>query len=260
MDPATGLGVIFGFGMLLTGYIIEAGSLPALLALSPIFIVFGGTLGAITAQYTLKEILNLPRYIMDSMTMPKGNNAALTQLIETLVTLAEKARREGVLSLESDIQGELSDKKYDPMLKKGLRLMVDGSEPELIKHMLENEITIYEDQKKREASIFVAAGGYSPTMGIIGTVMGLIKVLGSLTDPSQLAPAVAMAFIATLYGVSFANLFWLPLGGKLAGKLKQEVLQKELTIEGIMSIQAGENPRILREKLEVFLLEKKNNN
>jgi chemotaxis protein MotA len=257
MDIATGLGIFLGFGMLLFGYVIEEGSIPALLAISPVFIVFGGTLGAITCQHTMKEIMSLPRYIMEAMQLPKGNDAALKQLIETLVNLAEKARREGVLSLESDIQGELSDKKYDPSLRKGLRLMVDGSEPELIKHMLENEIIIYEAKKKREASIFDAAGGYSPTMGIIGTVMGLIKVLGSLSDPSQLAPAVAMAFIATLYGVSFANLVYLPLGGKLKGKLASEVLQKELTIEGVMSIQAGENPRILREKLEVFLSEKK---
>jgi chemotaxis protein MotA len=257
MDPATGLGIILGFGMLLTGYVLEQGSIPALLSVSPVFIVFGGTLGAITCQFTMKEIMSLPRYIMESMQLPKGNDAALKQLIETLVNLAEKARREGVLSLESDIQGELSDKKYDASLRKGLRLMVDGSEPELIKHMLENEIIIYEAKKKREASIFDAAGGYSPTMGIIGTVMGLIKVLGSLSDPTQLAPAVAMAFVATLYGVAFANLVYLPLGGKLKGKLAQEVLQKELTIEGVMSIQAGENPRILREKLEVFLSEKK---
>jgi chemotaxis protein MotA len=257
MDPATGLGVIIGFGMLLTGYVIEQGSIPALLAISPVFIVFGGTLGAITCQFTFKEITSLPKFMMEAMQLPKGNDASIKQLIETLVNLAEKARREGVLSLESDIQGELSNKKYDASLRKGLRLMVDGSEPELIKHMLENEIIIYEAKKKREASVFDAAGGYSPTMGIIGTVMGLIKVLGSLTDPTQLAPAVAMAFIATLYGVSFANLFWLPMGGKLKGKLAQEVLQKELTIEGVMSIQAGENPRILREKLEVFLSEKK---
>ena len=256
MDPATGLGIIMGFGMLLTGYIIEEGSIPALLVLSPVFIVFGGTLGAITCQFTLKEITSLPKYMMEAMQLPKGNDASLKQLIEMLVTLAEKARREGVLSLESDIQGELSNKKYDPSLRKGLRLMVDGSEPELIKHMLENEILIYEAKKKREASVWEAAGGYSPTMGIIGTVMGLIKVLGSLTDPAQLAPAVAMAFVATLYGVSFANLFWLPVAGKLKGKLAQEILQKELTIEGVMSIQAGENPRILREKLEVFLSDK----
>jgi len=257
MDPSVGVGIFLGFGMVLAGYIIEDGSLPALIAISPMFIVFGGTSGACITQFSIKEFFGVPRYIMEALQLPKGNEAALRNLIDVLVGLAEKARREGVLSLESDIQGELSDKKYDPSLRKGLRLMVDGSEPELIKHMLENEITIYEETKKREASIFEAAGGFSPTMGIIGTVMGLIKVLGNLSDPSQLAPAVAMAFIATLYGISFANLVFLPIGNKLKGKLKQEILQKELTIEGVMSIQAGENPRILKEKLEVFLANKK---
>jgi chemotaxis protein MotA len=170
-----------------------------------------------------------------------------------MVTIAEKARREGVLSLEADIQGELSDKKYDPMLRKGLRLTVDGSEPELIKHMLENEITFYENHQKKNAGMFEAAGGFAPTMGIIGTVMGLISVLGNLSNPDELGPSVAMAFVATLWGLGSANLFWLPIGAKIKLKTKLEVVQKEVIVEGVMSIQAGENPRTLKEKLEVFL-------
>ena len=256
MDIATPLGIVLGFGLLLAAFVLEGGTLAALIGISPAMIVFGGTLGAVTVSFTLKEVFSIPGLIMNAMMLAKGNDASLKQLIDVMVNIAEKARREGVLSLESDIQGELSDKKYDPMLRKGLRLTVDGSEPELIKHMLENEITFYEDRQKKDASIFEAAGGFSPTMGIIGTVMGLIKVLGSLSDPSQLGPAVALAFIATLYGVGFANLFWLPIAGKLKLKTKQEVVQKELIVEGVMSIQAGENPRTLREKLEVFLVNK----
>jgi Flagellar motor component len=256
MDIATGLGLIIGFGMLLSAFVLEGGTLTALMGISPAMIVFGGTLGACTVQFTLKEIFSIPRLILDAMMLAKGNDSSIRQLIEVMVKIAEKARREGVLSLEADIQGELADKKYDPMLRKGLRLTVDGSEPELIKHMLENEIYFYEEQQKKNASIFEAAGGYSPTMGIIGTVMGLIKVLGSLTDPNQLGPAVALAFIATLYGVGFANLVWLPISGKLKLKTKLEIVQKELIVEGVMSIQAGENPRTLKEKLEVFLLDK----
>ena len=254
MDIATPLGIILGFGMLLAAFVLEGGTLAALLGISPAMIVFGGTLGALTISFTLKEIFSIPGLIMSAMTLAKGNESSIKQLIDVMVNIAEKARREGVLSLEADIQGELSDKKYDPMLRKGLRLTVDGSEPELIKHMLENEIAFYEAIQKKNASIFDAAGGFSPTMGIIGTVMGLIKVLGSLSDPGELGPAVALAFIATLYGVGFANLLWLPLGAKLKLKLKQEVVQKELIVEGVMSIQAGENPRTLREKLEVFLV------
>jgi chemotaxis protein MotA len=253
MDIATILGIIIGYGMLLTAFILEGGKLPALVGVSPALIVFGGTLGALTVQYTLKEIFSIPKLIMDAAMLAKGNESSLKNLIDVMVNIAEKARREGVLSLESDIQGELSDKKYDPMLRKGLRLTVDGSEPELIKHMLENEIFFYEEQQKKNASIFESAGGYSPTLGIIGTVMGLINVLGSLSNPDELGPAVALAFIATLYGISTANLVFLPIAGKLKLKMKLEIVQKELIIEGVMSIQAGENPRTLKEKLEVFL-------
>ena len=134
--------------------------------------------------------------------------------------------------------------------------MVDGTEPELIKDMMENEIYVFEYQKKKAIQIFEAAGGFSPTMGIIGTVMGLIQVLGNTSSPEELTKSVAMAFIATLYGVSFANLVYLPIANKLKLKMAQEKLEKELLMEAILSIQAGENPRILREKLEVFLAER----
>ncbi|HAJ79885.1 MAG TPA: flagellar motor protein [Fibrobacteres bacterium] len=253
MDFATIIGIVFGVGMIFAAFLVEGGNPAALFLISPFMIVFGGTFGALTTSFTLKEIFSMPGLIMSAMMLAKGNDASIRQLIDVMVNIAEKARREGVLSLESDIQGELSDKKYDPMLRKGLRLTVDGSEPELIKHMLENEIGFYEEQQKKNAAIFEAAGGFSPTMGIIGTVMGLINVLGNLANPDELGPAVAMAFVATLWGIGSANLFFLPIGGKLKLKMKQEVVQKELIIEGVMSIQAGENPRTLKEKLDVFL-------
>jgi chemotaxis protein MotA len=257
MDPATGLGVVIGFGMLLAGYMLEQGTVPALIALSPVLIVFGGTLGAVICQFTFREVAGIPRYLSEAMQMPNAGDPSLRQLIETLVTLAEKARREGVLSLESDIVGELLDRKYDPELRKGLRLMVDGSEPPLIKRVLENEIGLYETKKRQEASVFDAAGRCSIAMGIVGTVIGLVKVLGTLTDPGQLATAIAMSLVAMLYGVSFAYLFWFPVGGKLKGKLAKELSRKALSVEGVLSIQAGENPKLLRERLEVFLSEKR---
>ena len=167
MDIATPLGLIIGFGMLLAGFILEGGTVAALIGISPALIVFGGTLGALTVSFTLKEVFSIPGLIMNSMMLAKGNDASIKQLIDVMVNIAEKARREGVLSLEADIQGELSDKKYDPMLRKGLRLTVDGSEPELIKHMLENEITFYEDRQKKDASIFDAAGGFSPAWNLL---------------------------------------------------------------------------------------------
>ena len=253
MDFATILGIALGVGMIFGAFIIEGGNMASLFLVSPFMIVFGGTFGALTTSYTLKDIFTLPSLFLNACMLAKGNDSSIRQLIEVMVTIAEKARREGVLSLEADIQGELSDKKYDSMLRKGLRLTVDGSEPELIKHMLENEITFYENHQKKNAGMFEAAGGFAPTMGIIGTVMGLISVLGNLTNPDELGPSVAMAFVATLWGLGSANLFWLPVGAKIKLKTKLEVVQKEVIVEGVMSIQAGENPRTLKEKLEVFL-------
>jgi chemotaxis protein MotA len=253
MDFATILGIVLGVGMIFGAFVIEGGNMTSLFLVSPFMIVFGGTFGALTTSYTLKDIFTLPSLILNACMLAKGNDSSIRQLIDVMVTIAEKARREGVLSLEADIQGELSDKKYDSMLRKGLRLTVDGSEPELIKHMLENEITFYENHQKKNAGMFEAAGGFAPTMGIIGTVMGLISVLGNLTNPDELGPSVAMAFVATLWGLGSANLFWLPIGAKIKLKTKLEVVQKEVIVEGVMSIQAGENPRTLKEKLEVFL-------
>ena len=253
MDFATILGIVLGVGMIFGAFVIEGGNMTSLFLVSPFMIVFGGTFGALTTSYTLKDIFTLPSLILNACMLAKGNDSSIRQLIDVMVTIAEKARREGVLSLEADIQGELSNKKYDSMLRKGLRLTVDGSEPELIKHMLENEITFYENHQKKNAGMFEAAGGFAPTMGIIGTVMGLISVLGNLSNPDELGPSVAMAFVATLWGLGSANLFWLPIGAKIKLKTKLEVVQKEVIVEGVMSIQAGENPRTLKEKLEVFL-------
>jgi chemotaxis protein MotA len=253
MDFATILGIVLGVGMIFGAFVLEGGNIASIFLVSPFMIVFGGTFGALTTSYTLKEIFSLPSLFLNACMLAKGNESSIKQLIEVMVKIAEKARREGVLSLEADIQGELSDKKYDSMLRKGLRLTVDGSEPELIKHMLENEITFYENHQKKNAGMFEAAGGFAPTMGIIGTVMGLISVLGNLTNPDELGPSVAMAFVATLWGLGSANLFWLPIGAKIKLKTKLEIVQKEVIVEGVMSIQAGENPRTLKEKLEVFL-------
>ncbi len=253
MDFATPLGIIFGFGMLLAAFVMEGGHLLALVGLTASMIVFGGTICATMTSFTLKEVLSIPRILVYASTMSMANVQRLREAIELMVYFSEKARREGILGLETEIQEKLTDGKWDPILKKGIRLIVDGTEPAIVTEIMENDIYITEQNRKREQSVFEAAGGYSPTMGIIGTVMGLVHVLANLSDPSQLGPAVALAFVATLYGVSFANLFWLPVAGKLKYKLKQEIIQKQLFIAGILAIQAGENPRIVRDKLEIFL-------
>ncbi len=253
-EISTLLGMAMAFGCLLTAYIIEGGNLLALLGISAFLIIVGGTIGATMTSFTVKDILSIPKLIMDTMELPGSNEG---EIMKTIVALSEKARREGLLSLESDIDSELSEDKFDPVLKKGIRLVVDGTDYETVKSVLESEVSNYEVLKKHEASIFQAAGGFSPTMGIIGTVLGVVNVLGNLKNTAELGPSIALAFIATFYGISLANMFWLPIGNKLLLKMKKIKFQKELIIEGIISIQMGENPRLVMDRLITFIEESK---
>jgi chemotaxis protein MotA len=168
--------------------------------------------------------------------------------LNSLVETADKARREGLLSLESQLT-EIDN----PFLVRGLQLVIDGTDPELTRNMLEMEIEAYETKERVGYDIFMSAGGFAPTMGIIGTVMGLVHVLSNVSDPDKLGGAIAVAFLATLYGVASANVLWIPFATKIKGKSAKEVLLMELILEGILSIQAGENPRVIREKLMTFL-------
>lgn len=245
-DIATFLGMGIGWGSLIFGYILEGGYVPALFQASAFIIILGGTLGALSTSYTFKDILSIPKLLTESSKLSPDISK---DIMEMLITFSEKARREGLLSLESEIE-DLNDK----FLQKGLKLAVDGTDPEVIRAVLENEIYLFELRKRDEAGMFEAAGGFSPTMGIIGTVMGLMMVLSRLGgDAAALGSSIATAFLATFYGISLANLFWLPVNNKLKLKLKKEKLQKELIIIAILSMLAGENPSILRDKLESFL-------
>jgi chemotaxis protein MotA len=255
-DSATLMGIAIGFGGLLVGFIMEGGSPKGLIGVSAFVIIICGTFGALIVSFGLKEVMKVPKLFKETMKAAMGPSKELVQL---LYNFAEKARREGLLSLEDDI-----DKLDNDFLKKGIRLVVDGVDPEIVRNTLENDITLYEHRKKEEAEILFQAGGFSPTMGIVGTVMGLVLVLGNLGgDTSALGHAIAAAFIATLYGIGFANLIWLPAANKLKGKMKQEVLANELILTGILSIQAGENPSLIKDKLgayveeEIFIEEKK---
>ncbi len=252
-DSATLIGLIVGFGGLLVGYLSEGGALMGLVSISALIIILGGTLGAIIISYTLKDIFNIPKLVQRAMFVPVSKEE---DIIVTVISLAEKARREGLLILEEDI-GELEQQKLNPILPKGLQLVVDGTDPDTIRSILGNEIYNHEFRLKNDIGIFMNAGGFSPTMGIIGTVMGLINVLKNLSDPSSLGPAIAMAFVATLYGISLANLFWIPIANKLALIAKKEKLQQELLVEGILAIQQGENPAIIKERLICFIDESK---
>ena len=248
MEISTLIGLIGGIGFLIGAFVMEGGSPMALLILTAGMIVFGGTFGALCVAFPLESVLSLGKHMASTF---KKVERKSPQLIEALVQLAETARREGLLALESMIEGE---KGYDPMLKRGIQLVVDGTDPEFVKNLLELEVKMHDKKANEGVELLAAVGGFLPTMGVIGTVMGLVSVLSNLSNPDELGGKVAVAFVATLYGVGFANLVALPMSVKLKGKAAVEKMERLLIIEGVLSIQAGENPRLIEEKLKAFLI------
>jgi chemotaxis protein MotA len=246
MDISTFIGVVLGILSLVIGFMLEGGGIGSLYQETAAIIVFGGTAGAVITGTPMKVLKKVP-YILKMAFIQQ--NVKLHETIEELVELSNKSRREGLLSIEKELE------KYqdDPFLYEGLQMVVDGVEAELIQDILDREIDLYEQSHMKTAGTFEAAGGFAPTMGIIGTVMGLVHVLGNLSDPESLGPAIAVAFIATLYGVASANVIYLPLFNKIKARVAQGVMIKELQSEGIQSIQHGENPGILQKKLFAFL-------
>ncbi|MEW5954398.1 MAG: flagellar motor protein [Bacillota bacterium] len=246
MDIMAVGGLIIALCSLVLGFLSEGGHLDALLAPSAALIVFGGTIGATVISFSLKEIKTIPA-LLKIIFMNKLPEPGET--IDLLVSMAEEARREGLLYLENRLS-----EVNDPFLRKGVQLVVDGTDPEVVKAILEVEVYSQQERHSTGANIFETAGGYAPTMGIIGTVMGLVHVLGNVESPEGLGPAIAMAFMATLYGVVSANVIWFPLGAKLQNLSKKELLQREIMMEGIISLQAGYNPVLIRERLTAFLI------
>ncbi len=245
MNLVTPLGIIFATLALAGGFLMEGGHISALIAPSALLIVFGGTFGATIVAYNFEEVKSIPKLLLMAVNkkIPSYQDA-----IDQVVELADKARREGLLYIDNQL-----DNIDDPFLRKAMQLVVDGTDPEMVRNILETEMYSAHERHEVGASIFEAAGGYSPTMGIIGTVMGLVHVLGSIDNPETLAPAIAMAFTATLYGVGAANVFYLPIAGRLRNLSKKEFVLKELQIEGVLSLQAGYNPILIRERLNAFL-------
>lgn len=250
MDLSTIIGLITGFGGLILGFTLEGGALSGLWGPSAFIIVFGGTIGATMISFPFDQLKRLPILFKELF---QNKSIDDSEMINILADLADKARRDGLLILEQEVE-----KIDNPLLKKGLGLVVDGIDGETIKDILAREIYLFDMKVKEGAEIFQAAGGFGPTMGIIGTVMGLISVLGNLSDADKLGASIAVAFIATLYGVASANILWLPFATKLKVKGKKEKMINEIIVEGLLSIQAGENPRVLREKLNSIMLEESN--
>jgi chemotaxis protein MotA len=239
---------VIGIVALCLSVILEGGDLTKFTSPSAALIVFGGTLGAAMTSAPISRIRKLPSLIVQALTRGPGAKSP-QEIVGLFVTLAEKARREGLLSLEEEV-----NKIEDPFIRKGTLLVVDGIDPDLVQSILDIDIAAMAERHQQGYGLFESMGGYAPTMGIIGTVMGLVHVvLSSLSNPADLGPAIAVAFIATFYGVSSANLIWLPIGLKLKAQSQEEITLHELAREGILAVQAGDNPRIVHEKLQAFL-------
>jgi len=242
VDPATLIGIGLAVAALLATMIIEGSSPMAILLVAPMLLVFGGTFGAAIAGSAMADVKKIGGWfklaLMPAKVPPIGDRIA------TLVSLAEKARKEGLLALEAQVKDI-----EDPFLKRGLQMGIDGTDPEELRAVLEGEISAKKSEDKVAAKFFTAMGGYSPTIGIIGTVVGLIHVLEKLSDPASLGPLIAGAFVATLWGVLMANMFWLPMGAKITRVSDLQAAQMELLVEGITEIQAGTSPRAVRQKL-----------
>lgn len=247
MDPF-GIGAaILGFVAMMVAYLMEGGDLAALVAPTPAIIVFGGTFFALLTAYPLPLVMRLPKIFGKAVSTEHEDPL---EAVQTFVRLADKARREGLLSLEDE-----AATLHNEFMKDGIQEVVDGTPPEQISELLEIRISETEARHKEGFGMFLAAGGIAPTMGIIGTVLGLVVVLASLgdSDAGQLGHAIAIAFIATLYGVMSANVFWIPIGERLKGRSTEEIAHKRMIVEGILAIQAGDPPRLVRTKLEGFL-------
>lgn len=245
MDILSILGVIIGFSALIGGNFLEGGSWQSLLNGPAAIIVIGGTLGAAilqTPKLSLKRALKIFHWVFSP---PK---TLFQSGIDKVVRWALTARKEGLLGLEA-----LSDKEPDVFARKGLQLLVDGSESDAIRRVLETELIIREQRDADAVQFYECMGGYAPTIGIIGAVMGLIHVMKNLADPTQLGAGVAVAFVATIYGVAFANLLLLPIANKLKMCINEQSQYRELMIEGIIAIADGENPRTIEMKLNGYL-------
>lgn len=245
MDILSLIGIILGFAALIGGNFLEGGSLMALANGPAALIVFGGTIGAAILQ-TPRSGIQRALVMVVWVIRPPVNR--LPNGIRNVVSWSRAARKDGLLGLEN-----ISEKEKDAFSRKGLQLLVDGSDPEVIRHVMETDLIVAEQRDIDAAQFYESMGGYAPTVGIIGAVMGLIHVMRHLADPAELGPGIAIAFVATIYGVAFANLFLLPIANKLRACVKEQSLYRELTIEGICAIADGENPKAIEMKLSGYL-------
>ena len=247
MDLFAVIGTFFGFGMVLLGMIMEGGNLAQIMQITAAFIVLGGTTGAVILSFPIGELSTALKLVKDIyFLMPPQ----IDPLIREIVEFSQKARKEGIVALEKLAKGA-----SDPLLTMGLEAVADGADPSLVRGMMETQVAQMETYVHSGAKVWESYGGYAPTLGIIGAVMGLIQVMQNLNDPSKLGAGIAVAFVATIYGLFAANLIAIPYSTRLKFKYAKIFMAKEMIIEGVMAIQAGESPALIERKLRAYLLE-----
>lgn len=252
MDLTSILGFIVGTAMLLGGQALEGGNIGQLMQVTAAMIVLGGTCGAVIISFPSNQLGDAFIYLKDVYCSLKVD---YDEIIAEIIKYATKARREGIIALEKDARDA-----SDSLLKLGLEVVADGVDPSLVKEMLETQYSQFESRVAGGAKVWESAGAYSPTFGIIGAVMGLIQVMQNLSDPTKLGAGIAVAFVATIYGLFAANLVFIPFSTKIKTKYAKVFIKKEIIIEGILSIQAGESPALIERKLNTYVLDKHLNN
>jgi chemotaxis protein MotA len=246
VDKISVLGLVFGILAIVLGQVFEGGSINSLVQPTAFFIVIGGTLGAVMLQSSPKTFILGTRMVRWVLSPPQLRPI---DLVRQIVQWSHVARKEGLLALEAQIPT-----MPDPFVRRGLQLLVDGAEPQGLREVLEVEIGTYEAQMKLAAKVWESAGGYAPTVGILGAVMGLIQVMENLSDPSKLGSGIAVAFVATIYGVGSANLIFLPIAKKLMAVIQQLVLVREMYVDGLVGIANGDNPRMIESRLRGYFV------
>jgi len=246
VDKSSLSGIVLALGGIIAGLLLEGGNFRQILQPTAAMIVFGGTLGAVMLQFPLPVVLQALRRLGSVFVSPKQNPETT---IHRLVKYAQKARREGIISLDADLP-EIEDN----FLKKSLMLAVDGTEPEELRNIMELELNNQAEYEDQVLQVFESAGWFSPTIGIIGAVLGLIQVMQHLDKIDEVGRGIAVAFVATIYGVGSANLLYLPIAGKMKIRIREEQIIREMTLEGVASILEGMNPHMLETKLLSFLV------
>jgi chemotaxis protein MotA len=246
-DPATLLGILLAMGGIVGGLLLEKGSIQDIAQYTAALIVLGGTGGAVLVNTPTRTLVSAFRHLKEVFFERPVRPA---EMIEEILVFATKARKQGIVSLDQD-----AEHIADPFLQKAIRLAVDGTDLEELRGMMDLEIDLHEARAEEAAKVFDSGGGYAPTIGIIGAVLGLIQVMKNLSNIEEVGHGIAVAFVATVYGVGLANIFLLPAGSKIRGRAALDRQMRELMLDGVVSILEGSNPKMIRNKLSAYVVD-----